>query len=198
MTSDLFRRQLEAASRIEHPYSGLRSSASEGTPAAVLVTWAFSAANPSEPQVLLTRRTEKVETHKGQMAFPGGMRDPGDLSDAETALREAHEEVGLSASLVEVLGELPPMWTVTGFLVTPVVSILKPSLEDVLLVNNEDEIAESLWVPRSRLEQTYRREFMRHQSVRYPIDVFLDEPHRVWGVTGALLKNLLERLERVR
>jgi 8-oxo-dGTP pyrophosphatase MutT (NUDIX family) len=191
-----FRSRLASASRLELPYSLPHPAAAQGIPAAVLIVWGFSASD-EEPQVLLTRRTEKVETHKGQMAFPGGGRDAEDDSPVATAIREAREEVGLEPEHVEVLGTLPEMWTITNYLVTPVVAVLRPSIEELSLVLNEHEIDESFWVPLSRLQESYRREHVARGSIRYPIDVFLEEPYRVWGVTGSLLKNLLERLERL-
>jgi len=191
-----FRSRLASASRLEHPYSVPSPLLVEGIPASVLIVWGFSVSD-EEPQVLLTRRTQKVETHKGQMAFPGGGRDPEDDSVVATALREAQEEVGLEPAHIEVLGTLPEMWTITNYLVTPVVAVLRPSIEELSLVLNEHEIDESLWVPLSRLQRSYRREHLARGTIRYPIDVFLEEPYRVWGVTGTLLKNLLERLDRL-
>lgn len=192
-----FRHHLEKAALLEHPYSLPRPAKSDGVAASVLIVCASSDSLPNDPQVLVTRRTENVDTHKGQMAFPGGRQDPEDSSSVATALREAHEEVGLAPELVDVVATLPEMWTVTGFLVTPVLAVLKKPLEQVPLVHQVSEIDEALWVPYSRLQQTYRRETISRGAIRYPIDVFLDEPHRIWGVTGALLKNLLERIERL-
>ncbi|MBU6374470.1 MAG: CoA pyrophosphatase [Bdellovibrionales bacterium] len=192
-----FRENLEKAAVLDHPYSLPRPAQSNGVAASVLMVWASSVSSPHDPQVLVTRRTESVDTHKGQMAFPGGRQDPEDPSSVATALREAQEEVGLAPELVDVVATLPEMWTVTGFLVTPVLAVLKKPLDQVPLVYQVSEIDEALWVPYSRLVQTYRRETLARGSVRYPIDVFLDEPHRIWGVTGSLLKNLLERIERL-
>jgi len=192
-----FRRRLAKAAELEHPYLDLRTGRRDGTPASVLMAWGFSKADPEHPQVLLTKRTDRVETHKGQMAFPGGMRDESDSDAVATALREAEEEVGLSSQDVEVIGQLPEMWTVTGFLVTPILALVTQPIESLTLLGNEEEIAEMLWVPQRILVQSYRREFISHGGIRYPIDVFLEEPHRVLGVTGSLLKNLVERLERV-
>lgn len=192
-----FRNRLKLATRLEHPYSAPRVPFERAVPASVLILWGFSSANPDEPQVLLTRRTEKVETHKGQMAFPGGTQDPEDQSEVATALREAREEVGLNPQDVEVLGLLPQMWTITQFLVTPVLALSRSPIDQLVLTHHEHEVDETLWIPLSRLEESYRREHVVRGAIRYPIDVFLEEPYRVWGVTGSLLKNLLERLERL-
>jgi 8-oxo-dGTP pyrophosphatase MutT (NUDIX family) len=145
----------------------------------------------------MTRRAENLETHKGQMAFPGGMRDAQDLDGIATALRETREEVGIPESQVEPVGVLPELWTVTGFLVTPVLGVLKEPIEQVPLIPNLEELDRVFWIPLSvlRREGVYRRESLEFGAVRYPVDVFLVDEYRIWGATGTLLKNLLDRLE---
>ena len=76
-----------------------------------------------QPMVLLTERTAHLSTHSGQVAFPGGRADPEDASPADTALREAQEEVGLDRAFVEVLGTLPTYVTGSSFIITPVVAL---------------------------------------------------------------------------
>jgi 8-oxo-dGTP pyrophosphatase MutT (NUDIX family) len=166
-----------------------------GTPASVLMLWGFSELQADHPHLLLTKRSETVDTHQGQMAFPGGVQEPSDDSSVVTALRESAEEVGVDPSKVEVFGALPELLTVTGFRVTPVIGLLKSSIESHSLVINQAEIAESLWVSYFELRSSYRQEWVTYQKALYPTDVFLKEPHRVWGVTGALLKNLLDRFQ---
>jgi 8-oxo-dGTP pyrophosphatase MutT (NUDIX family) len=79
--------------------------------------------------VLLTRRTDHLRDHAGQISFPGGRSEPDDADPAATALREAEEEVGLPRDRVEVIGELPAYTTVTHFVVTPVVALVQPPFE---------------------------------------------------------------------
>ncbi len=76
--------------------------------------------------VMLTRRTSHLRHHAGQISFPGGRRDADDASVLHTALREAHEETGLPADAVEVLGQLPEYLTGTGFVITPIVARVEP------------------------------------------------------------------------
>lgn len=78
-----------------------------------------------EWHLLYTRRTDKVETHKGQVSFPGGACDPGEETPEQTALREAQEEVGIRPQDVRLLGRLAPLNTITSFRVTPVVGVLQ-------------------------------------------------------------------------
>jgi 8-oxo-dGTP pyrophosphatase MutT (NUDIX family) len=144
----------------------------------------------------MTQRTETVETHKGQMALPGGGLDPGE--DAlMAALRETEEEVGIDRGLVEVLGRLPDLTTVTGFQVTPVVGVLREEIVRVSLSPNAHEIAEAFWIPWSVLTHpdTYRRELLRVGPVQYPTHVYQVKHYRIWGATGSMIKNLLDRVE---
>ena len=90
--------------------------------AAVLIPLAWF---ENEWHLLYTRRTNKVETHKGQVSFPGGACDPGEEMPEQTALREAEEEIGMHPQDVHVLGRLGPMVTITSFRVTPVVGVVK-------------------------------------------------------------------------
>jgi 8-oxo-dGTP pyrophosphatase MutT (NUDIX family) len=89
--------------------------------AAVLVPLLYQG---GEWHLLFTRRTDLVESHKGQVSFPGGACDEGEITPEQTALREAQEEIGLDPSSVHVLGRLNPMLTISSFNVTPVVGVI--------------------------------------------------------------------------
>jgi len=166
-------------------------------PASVLVLLAGPANNPS---VLLTLRTETVETHKGQIAFPGGTRDPEDFSDAETALRETEEEVGIPRALVRIVGALPPLPTLTGFVITPIVAVTERPPAEIPLALSPHEIADAFWISFSILKapETYRLEHFQAGPMSFPIHVYQVGAHRIWGATAAVLKNLLDRWERLR
>ena len=92
------------------------------TSAAVLVPLVLR----DELTVLLTQRTDHLSDHPGQISFPGGRTEPEDADATATALREAQEEIGLGAAHVDVLGALPIYTTGTGFIVTPVVALVRP------------------------------------------------------------------------
>ena len=108
-------------------------------PAAVMV----AVTDRPEPGVILTTRREHMRTHAGQVAFPGGRIDAGEDAVA-AALREAWEEIGLDPALTEVVGEIDPYRTVTGFVVTPVLAVIAP---DQALSPHEHEVADWFEAP---------------------------------------------------
>lgn len=146
------------------------------------------------PTVLLTERTAHLSTHSGQVAFPGGRVDSDDANIAAAALREAWEEVGLSAEYIEVLGSLPTYTTVTSFIVTPVVALVRPDFE---LTINPYEVATAFEVPLAYLMNPANHR--RHVTVGADLDrrewfsmPYQDGPHEryVWGATAGMLRNL--------
>ena len=195
----LFCNKLEESLKIDYPYA-IRPITT-GKPAGVLALFASSSLQQS-PHLLVTKRTEIVETHKGQYAFPGGMMDPEDEHEGGllfTALRETEEEVGILKNTVKPMGVLPQLWTPSGFLITPVVGISHHAVEDIQLKLNKAEIADAFWVSLNRLIEpgVYRQETRQVGNVKFPTDVFDIDGHRVWGATGAMIKNLIGRLEQV-
>jgi 8-oxo-dGTP pyrophosphatase MutT (NUDIX family) len=154
-------------------------------------------------EVLFLQRADTVVHHKSQIAFPGGRVEPseGVLGDAFVcaALRETYEEVGIPSELVRVLGVLPELRTVTGFLITPVVGMLECAIEDVPLRIDSNEVAEAFWLSLVGLEhpQTYRLEYFLAGETRYPTHCFRLGDRKIWGITATILKNLLDRLAQV-
>ena len=144
--------------------------------------------------VLCTQRTEDLPHHKGQVAFPGGGRDPGDADLLATALREAEEEVGIAPREVEVLGTLDDEATVgSRFIVTPVVGVIPCSYP---FRPNPAEIVELLHVPiEPLLESNGFREETRERDGTAVRVLFLDHgPHVIWGLTARILKGFIELL----
>ena len=132
------------------------------------------------------------------MAFPGGMREVGE-SETEAALRETEEEVGIPRDRIQIIGQLPGLWTITDFWVTPLVGVLSSAITETPIQFNPSEIAETLWVPLSTLQhtQTYRKEWVERGPVRFPVHAYYVQQHRIWGATGAMIQNLLVRLEQI-
>ena len=148
---------------------------------------------PNAPTVLLTERTAHLSTHSGQVAFPGGKTDPTDADAVATALREAHEEVGLDARFVEVIGSLPEYITGSSFIITPVVALVDPAYE---LRANPFEVAAAFEVPLAFLMDPaqHRRHAFEWEGFRrewYSMP-WQDGAHErfVWGATAAMLRNL--------
>jgi 8-oxo-dGTP pyrophosphatase MutT (NUDIX family) len=146
--------------------------------------------------VVLTKRTDHVRTHQGQVSFPGGAWEEGDRSLLETALREAREEVGLSPDDVEVLGVLEDTPTaVSGFLVRPFVSVVPHPYE---FVHDAAEVAGLLAPPLEVFADVSRRrtQVRERDGVRYPIYYFDVDDEMVWGATARMLVALTDLLVR--
>jgi 8-oxo-dGTP pyrophosphatase MutT (NUDIX family) len=147
-----------------------------------------------EWHLLFTRRTDKVESHKGQVSFPGGACDEGETTPEETALREANEEVGIDPQKVRVLGHITNMITITSFRVTPVVGIIE---WPTVLQLGKDEVERVFTIPLNWLaEKTNRWEFTmpgRNRSliVYHPYDGEL-----LWGATARMTVDFLKVLGR--
>lgn len=151
-------------------------------------------------RVLLTRRTDSLRHHAGQVSFPGGRIEADDRDVIAAALREAHEEIGLEHGLATPLGFLDPLITITGFRVLPVVARIDP---DFVATPDPGEVAEVFEVDLDflmhpdNLEQVaieYRGRARHVLQFRQPPQA----PHqRIWGVTASILFNLRERLAQV-
>ena len=159
-------------------------------PAAVLVPIIRRA---KEPTVLLTRRADHLRSHKGQISFPGGRRDAGDVSTAANALREAEEEVGLPPANVEVVGYLDDYPTMTRYLVTPVVGVVSG---EPVLRPHEGEVAEVFEVPLGFVldPASFERKVFSRDGLNVPFFELNYGHHRIWGATAGMLWNLSQKV----
>lgn len=152
-------------------------------PAAVLVPVIN---RPDGLSVLLTRRTDHLNNHAGQISFPGGKVDEEDNSPEETALRETEEEIGLDRSRVQLLGRLPDYFIPTGFRVTPVIGWVEPPFS---LALDPFEVAEVFEAPLSFLVDPNHRQLqsaVRNGRLRH----FYAMPYQgynIWGATAGIL-----------
>lgn len=149
---------------------------------------------PSGMEVLLTRRSDRLRHHAGQVSFPGGRIEPDDADAVAAALREAREEVGLPAALATPLGWLDPLCTNSGFRVLPLVVAIEPGFEPVL---DPGEVAEVFEVPLALFLEPAN---LQHVTFEYGgrtrnVLQFRYPRQRIWGATAAILYNLRERLE---
>jgi 8-oxo-dGTP pyrophosphatase MutT (NUDIX family) len=143
--------------------------------------------------VLLTRRADTLRAHTGQVAFPGGRRDPGE-TPAETALREAQEEIGLDPAHVTLAGLSTRYQTLSGFDITPVVGFVRPGFT---LKPNPAEVADVFETPFAFLMDPRNHERRSRETPDGMRRYFYAMPHDgqlIWGVTAGMLRILYERL----
>lgn len=143
--------------------------------------------------LLLTKRTDRVEHHKGQISFPGGMVDDDDRSPEHTALRELEEELGIPSSSVTIIGQLDDIRIPSGFVVTPIVGYIDRFIEMKI---SKDEVDEILIIPFEKffdpaLRRLETRELKGMQRQVYFYDVW-KEP--VWGATAHIIKQFTDVL----
>ena len=158
-------------------------------PAAVLIAvWQ----RPTGPRLILTKRASHLKHHPGQIAFPGGKVDATDAGPMQAALREAHEEIGLDAGRVRVIGTLPVHETVTGFAMTPFVGLIEGDfdplpeageVEEVFTVPLTHVLTPASFAIEGRVWMGTRR---RYYAVPYG-------PYYIWGATARILRGLAER-----
>lgn len=147
---------------------------------------------PDGAEVLLTRRSMQMRNHRGEISFPGGRLDPGE-TPVETALREAHEEVGLDPELPTVVGELDHLNTIVSrSYIVPIVSVLdhRPHVEP-----RTGEVDRVLWTPVVELTRpgTYRMERWGTPPLDRPLHFFELDDETVWGATAHMLVDLFTR-----
>jgi 8-oxo-dGTP pyrophosphatase MutT (NUDIX family) len=147
----------------------------------------------AEASVILTKRAEKLSSHSGQVAFPGGRIDPTDASAEAAALRETQEEIGIDLGHVELIGRMPDYVSGSGYRIAPVLSIVRPGFE---LSINRDEVDAAFEVPlRFLMDPTNHKQSSREFNKQ--MWVFYDMPYgeqRIWGVTAGIIRTLYERL----
>ena len=168
-----------------------RAGVAATRPAAVLV----GIVDRPQPSVLLTLRTGELPSHPGQIAFPGGKIEPNDATPLDAARREAHEEIGLAAPLIDPIGYLDLYFTFSGFRILPTVARVAPDHE---LVLNAREVAEAFEVPLAFLmdEKNHQRRSREFRGVTREYYAMPFGERYIWGVTAGILRNLYERVCR--
>ena len=163
-------------------------------PAAVLCALA---PRPDGFSVILTRRSDQLKTHSGQVAFPGGKIDSTDPSPMAAALREAEEEIGLTPDQVEVIGAIERYETGTGFSITPFIAVCHPAFKPIAEEGEVAEVFETpldfLMNPRNRERRSVEFQGQLRHYYAYDWDGRL-----IWGATAGMLKALNDRIDRVR
>jgi 8-oxo-dGTP pyrophosphatase MutT (NUDIX family) len=176
-------------------------------PAAVLVSLLRAPVEESGLEgwhLLLTRRSDRLAEHRGQVAFPGGRCDPDDLTPEATALREAYEEIGLHHNQVKILGRLPNMWTITNYSITPVVAVISWPFPIRIAMH---EVSRVFTIPLAWLADPAHHEVRQRaipspysqqlNSESYPIIYFHPyEGEVLWGVSAEITNNLIRILQK--
>lgn len=157
--------------------------------AAVLIAVTDSTA----PEIILTKRSEALSSHRGEVALPGGRIDPTDADVIHAALRESHEEVGLAPESVQVLGKLDPMVTRFGVKVTPVVGLVAPDIE---LIPNYNELDAVFRVPLDFLlrDERLRTDIGTIGQYKVQVPCWQYQGFEIWGVTAVILTTFMNRI----
>jgi len=175
--------------RLIDPADAAALSVHGGVQAAVLVPL-YQAGDG--PRAVFTRRREDLRRHAGEVSFPGGRRDDGDPSLQATALREAHEEIGLEPGAVELIGALAPVSTfVTGYAVHPFVGLIEPGHA---WTPSEAEVAEVLELGLDEVAAGYGRRRLVRRGVPIRTDTYEVAGQLIWGATARIVADLLSRL----
>jgi len=147
--------------------------------------------------LLFTKRSDQVKYHKGEISFPGGVVDEEDLELINTALREAHEEIGLKKSDVQIIGILDDIVTITEFIVTPIVGLFPYPYPFKV---SEVEIAELIEIPLSSLlhEECFSEREIIRGGQKEVVYAYQYEKHLIWGATARILKQFLDLIPSTR
>jgi 8-oxo-dGTP pyrophosphatase MutT (NUDIX family) len=141
---------------------------------------------------VFTRRRADLRRHPGEISFPGGRRDPGDRDLWATALREAHEEIGLEPDAVDVIGALRPTPTmVTDYAIHPFVGLIEPGQT---WTPEAAEVAEVLDLALGDVRAGYGLRRILRRAVPFRVDTYLVGEHLIWGATARIVADLLERV----
>lgn len=146
--------------------------------------------NPDNPEMIFTLRSAKLNTHRGQVAYPGGMRDKEDTSLLHTALRETHEEIGLPPEQVQVIAPLSQVMSLHRILVTPYVGVIP---EDHPLQANPDEIESIFRVPISFFleDRRERTDALSYIDSTFYVPCYQWQHYQIWGMSALVLVDFL-------
>ena len=184
MTADSLRQVLLSAEQAEALDVRGKTDAAVLVPLHVVDSGALAA--------VFTERNSDMRRHAGEISFPGGRRDAADADLLATALREAHEEIGLPVESVDVLGALQPTPTiVTGYAVYPFVALIEPP---PAWSPSAREVQQVIDLPLERLRAGYARRRVVRRGLVIRTDTYLVDDHLIWGATARILADLFDRL----
>lgn len=144
-------------------------------------------------QVLLTKRSEKLKHHSGQISFPGGGFEEADITIRNAAIRETNEELGIPKENIEIVGYLDDVVSISGFHVTPFVGVLKGSFE---LEISEDEVAEAFYVPLDFFLESdnCQTQYAQYKGENHKFYVYQYQKYTIWGLTAQIIVKLSDKI----
>lgn len=181
----------ESKRQYAQPFTDSTEHLSTSTiPAAVLLPIVIER---TELSLLFTKRKSDLKDHAGQISFPGGKVEPGDRSFEATALRETEEEIGLKAQHIQVIGNLEPTPTRTGFLIAPVIGLIAPPIQ---LRIDHTEVAEVFQVPLDFILNPSNHQYIKHHYANSEYNTVLIhyKNHQIWGATARIIVTLTKTL----
>jgi 8-oxo-dGTP pyrophosphatase MutT (NUDIX family) len=141
---------------------------------------------------VFTKRRDDLRRHAGEISFPGGRYDEGERDLIATALREAHEEIGLPGDAVEIVGALQPTPTIaTGYAIYPFVGVIEAGMKWTLSAR---EVAEVIELSLSDVRDGYKRQRLIRRGIPILTDTYVVGGHLIWGATARILSDLLDRI----
>ncbi|MDX7992384.1 CoA pyrophosphatase [Xenorhabdus littoralis] len=151
-----------------------------------------------EPTLLLTQRSLNLRSHAGQIAFPGGAADPEDHSLIATALREAEEEVNIPQDKVQILGQLAPLDSSGGYLVTPVIGLISSPVS-FRFKTNPAEVAKVFEVPLSDVLSLPHYQYLdiKRCDRQHRIYFYWHQEKMIWGLTAAIIYRLAQQVQKM-
>jgi 8-oxo-dGTP pyrophosphatase MutT (NUDIX family) len=187
VTKDEFlqRFQLNALAKSKH-HSAQQKKTSEPIESAVLVALTEQA---NQLSLVLTKRSQHLKHHPGQISFPGGKVEKFDKNIIETALRETQEEIGIDAEYLNPVGRLHCYHTLTGFRITPIVALIKPNSNIIIDSNEVDEI---FYLPISHFinKQNHLAIEIEQNRKRHKVHFIPYKHYNIWGATAAIISDL--------
>jgi 8-oxo-dGTP pyrophosphatase MutT (NUDIX family) len=148
-------------------------------------------AEDHEIKFILTKRTKSLKKHKGEISFPGGRKDKHDRDLEETALRETDEEIGVKREQIKVLGRLDDLFTMTRYIITPFIGIIREQVECQL---NTREVAELLYVPMDIFlnEELFAEKNWPQNGFDFPVYYYYWNNYEIWGATAYIINQFVE------
>ncbi len=189
----VLKRRLEPIARVPWLVDEIEGERPEARKAAVLLCLLD---REGAPELVFIRRSDRLRSHRGEIAFPGGKPEEGDLTLVETALREAEEEIGLRTARAEVLGALSPVFTVvSNFFIQPIVAYLPDGLGDLHVQQSEVSEVFVASLQALREPQIYHNELWQKGGQSRVVHFYDYGSYRIWGATARILHTLLELLD---